>query len=80
MNRDLKYLLSGSELEYLEAYEHEWNARFGHPAREDPNCFLNLGDNPDNRLSWSAAGKVPGMRKSAGRLWHGGQHLKSQGL
>ena len=63
----MTYLLAPCELEHLRKYEEAWELRFGIPARDCDQAFFNLGDNPDNRLTWSAAGRIPGFRKSAGR-------------
>jgi hypothetical protein len=46
-----------------------WRIHTGLPPEEDANAAFNLGDNPDNRLCWSAAGRIPAFRRSAGRVW-----------
>jgi len=70
------YLLAPGELLHLKLYLEAWRLRTGRSAEDDPNAFFNLGDNPENRYSWSmpargeTTGRMPGFRKSAGRYWH----------
>lgn len=66
----LSYLLSPSEKLHLVLYHILWFELFGVQAQHDPNAIFNLADNPLNRVSWSACGKLPGFRRSAGRYWH----------
>jgi len=62
--------MTDAEAEYTVEYERAWAEHVGIQASYDMDCFFNLGDNPTNRLSWSAGGRLPGFRKSAGKLWH----------
>ena len=73
----LSYLLSPSEKLHLVLYHILWFERFGVQAQHDPNAIFNLADNPLNRVSWSACGKLPGFRRSAGRYWQTSQPPKA---
>jgi hypothetical protein len=71
---NLRYLLSNSERLHLGLYETLWEEQFMTPACDDPNAIFHLGDNPLQRMSWSANGKIPAFRKSSGRYWHAASH------
>jgi hypothetical protein len=62
-------LLAPSERKFLSVYIRKWKARFGIHPRCDRNCFFMLSDNPDRTPTWSAHGRLPAFKKSAGKLW-----------
>jgi site-specific DNA-cytosine methylase len=65
---DKSYLINKNERIRLKLYLKMWRRKFGVAAKDDPNCLVHLGDNPAERLVWSAGGKVPSLRKSMGML------------
>jgi hypothetical protein len=66
---DLSHVFSANEIRYLHTYLAEfWNRFSVHPLTV-PFLCVHLGDNPQNRLSWSAAGRIPTLRKSMGFLY-----------
>ena len=62
-------MLAPSESKHLVLYSQLWKRKFGKDPRRMPSAFFNLGDNPEQRLCWSASGRLPGFRRTAGKLW-----------
>ncbi|CAE7248679.1 unnamed protein product [Symbiodinium sp. CCMP2456] len=47
-----------------------YRAVFQKRAASDPDLVVHLGDNPENRLIWSAhSGKIPTLRRGSGKLY-----------
>ena len=64
------YLLLQSERDRLENYCSRWWAKQGTPPEVDMDCFVHLGDNPDERVCWSASMRLPTLRRSMGLIYH----------
>ena len=64
------YLLHDTERRRLSEYLERWEARVGIPAQHDPDCVVHLGDDPRNRVVWSANGAFPSFRRNMKMLYH----------
>jgi hypothetical protein len=68
---DLFYLLTDREKKGVRDYGKAYKKRFKRKPELDKNLFVYLGDNPTNRLTWSAVSKkIPTLRMSGGKMWN----------
>ena len=68
-SRDLTYLLSPMEQHYKFHYELKWFTRYGRLAVNDPNIVFGFNDNPLNRVSRSANGRLPTLRTNSDKIF-----------
>jgi hypothetical protein len=67
---DLSFLLLPRERECIAEYTFRYIERNGQRPESDPSAVFFLGDNPSNRLTWSAASSaIPTLRRNAGFIW-----------
>ena len=67
---DLSFLLLPRERECIAEYTYCYINRNGQRPESDPNAVFFLGDNPRNRLTWSAASNaIPTLRRNTGFIW-----------
>lgn len=67
---DWTYLLTDSERDNLLEYEFLWQTQMHMDPSCDPNAVFYLGDNPLNRVTWSANMRIPAFRTAGGRMWY----------
>jgi len=61
--RSWEYALIASHHRYLKQYENDYKLRFQRDPKTVPALVFNLGDNPENRYSWSAiSNRLPTYR------------------
>ncbi|CAE7232731.1 unnamed protein product [Symbiodinium sp. CCMP2592] len=67
----LDYLLNERERSALRMVQHRYREVFRTKAALDPDLVVHLGDNPQNRLTWSAhSGRIPTLRKGSGKMYN----------
>ncbi|CAE7811005.1 unnamed protein product [Symbiodinium sp. CCMP2592] len=68
--RRLDSLLNEREQRAWKCVRQRYRNVFQRRAASDPDLVVHLGDNPENRLIWSAhSGKIPTLRRGSGKLY-----------
>ena len=66
----MKYLLNARERKAVSHALQAYRKKFHKDPMTDPDLVIFLGDNPAERLSWSAvSGRLPTLRMNRGKLY-----------
>jgi site-specific DNA-cytosine methylase len=68
--KDWSFTLSATEQAYNQVFHQKFFVRQGFRAECNPDAIWSFQDNPNNRVSWTAAsGRIPTYRTGNPRLW-----------